>query len=64
MNPRLQAALFQFVIAGTSLFALVQVIKVIGGTPFLPLLWQDIAMPIGAAAIFSFARFARSGNTQ
>lgn len=64
MSPRIRAALVQFALAASSLFALVQVIKVIGGTPFLPVSWQDIAMPILAAAVFTLARFSRSGAAQ
>lgn len=64
MSPRIRAALVQFALAASSLFALVQVIKVIGGTPFLPVSWQDIAMPILAAAVFTLARFGRSGAAQ
>lgn len=56
--------LLQFVLAAGSLFVLVQVIKMIGGTPLLPLAWQDVAMPLGAAAIFTLFRTNRGGRPQ
>ena len=52
-----------FALAAGSLFAIVQAVKLAGGNPFLPLAWQDIAMPIGAAAIFVIFRGNRGGGS-
>ena len=51
-----------FALAAGSLFAIVQAVKLAGSNPLLPFAWQDIAMPIGAAAIFVFFRGNREGS--
>lgn len=52
-----------FALAAGSLFAIVQAVKLAGGNPLLPFAWQDIAMPIGAAAIFVIFRGNRRGGS-
>ena len=58
------ATLRDFAIAAIGLFLLTRLIAVLGGKPMFALSWQDVAMPLGAAAIFVFFRKFRGGKPQ
>lgn len=62
MSPKLTAALRDFAIAAISLLALTRVVAFGGGDPLVPQTWQEVAIPVAAAAIFAIFRMNRGGN--
>lgn len=52
----MRATLSDFAIGFGSLFVLNLLMQMVGGEAVMPLVWQDIAFPLGAAAIFATYR--------
>ncbi|MEJ6009686.1 hypothetical protein [Novosphingobium aquae] len=64
MSVQASALSRDFAIAAIGLFLITRLIAFLSGTPPFALTWQDVALPLGAAAIFVFFRNFRGGRPQ